>query len=247
MMALILPVEKTSRLKNGAVRDFGGHGIVDEGSGPGGHKIIDVSVLNNDSNGIHIISDNNQVRGCTAQSNGLDFAINVGTGSLLIHNTAAENAGLGIRGGFGSTMMNNTAYSNGLDGITSVEGLGFLGSTMSNNTAYSNGRDGIVGGAGSTMTNNTAYNNAAWGIQGLGSNLIEGNTVYRNNASESANVGGLRVYSDSRVVDNTLDDNDQSNIRVTGTGQYSGTQPCNGCDRWCGQWHRLRHLFHIKR
>jgi len=180
-------------IKNGTVRDFGNDGIVEASSNGRSHKIVNIKVLNNGSDGIRLFGINHQIKGCIAEANGLTdsgFAIFAERGALLINNSAAENAGNGVAGGIGSMLSGNIA---------------------------SNNHVGLVGSTSTAITNNTAYDNVEYGVFGAGNNLIKDNNVARNNNSNVTSGAGIRAGSDSRVVGNVLDSNSQNGISVAGS------------------------------
>ena len=102
-----------------------------------------------------------------------------------------------------------SAVSNGGAGLWVGEG-----GIIKDSSASENGANGILGSFGATLTNNTAYSNQGWGIYAVGSNTIIGNTVYFNNQSSTDGRGGLYVFNDSLVKNNTVDSNRHTGIRV---------------------------------
>jgi hypothetical protein len=146
-------------IRNGTIRDFGAEGIlalwtpnpVDFSRYGYLHRVIDVRVLFNGSDGICLEGRQNFVKDCSASGNVGDgfFAWDCST---LIGNTAYENGGTGIRVMFGATVINNTLFANGVDGISA-----HVGCTVSCNTATYNELAGITAGDDCTVTGNTAY------------------------------------------------------------------------------------------
>ena len=181
-------------IHNGTVRGFGYTGLYQAYSTARYSRVIDMRVLDNGSSssysGIYLDGSNNLVLRCTAGNNGY-YGIFVGTSSLV---------------------KDSTAYSNQSTGISVGKG-----STINNNTAYDNQSKCIYGYYGSTLINNTAYYNQSWGIYAAGANTVRSNTVYSNNQAQSANVGGIRIGSDSQAINNTVDSNCHTGIYVSGT------------------------------
>jgi parallel beta-helix repeat protein len=162
-------------IRNGTIRNFGSKGIyegdIDSGNS---HRVINVRVIANHSDGICLYGSNHLIEGCTASS----------------------NSGYGIVAGASSKVSSNTACDNGYDGIRTGNG-----STVSSNIAYNNGRSGIAINDGCTVKNNTSYHNQHYGVELVGAyNLVDGNTAYQNDqagAYANMNSCGTCVFGDN--------------------------------------------------
>ena len=190
-------------IRNGTVTGFHRHGIHEASQTGVGHRIINVRLVKNRSNGIKLVGSNNLIEDCTVLSNS-NQGIGVGHGSLVTGNIVYSNRNEGIYShgrstlvmGSGSTITGNTIYGNGSHGIDVAHG-----STITGNTIYGNGSHGIAFyNGGTAITGNTAYGNGSSGIYALDytpGSIVSGNTAYDNDSN------GILAGSGSKVTGNT--------------------------------------------
>jgi hypothetical protein len=187
-------------IRNGTVRDFGAEGIYEVGMGGSeenprygyGHRIIDVRVLFNGSDGIYLWGFSHLVKDCSVSGNG-GAGVSVALDSTVTGNTILENLGDGLSALGDSTITGNMVSSNGDDGIQASYGCTILGNTVAynsygiwavegcaviDNTSYGNGVGMLVSEAGSLIKSNTLRSNTQTGIAvDGGDNAIEENLV----------------------------------------------------------------------
>jgi len=207
-------------IKNGIISRFGLAGIFNSSTLGNNNIVTDVQVLGNGSlgssftfSGIYLNGISNRVDRCIVKDSG-GYGIFVGANSIVKDSSVDGSGGAaGIRSGSSSSLSHNTAYNNEGAGIYAEDG-----SNLSYNTAsYNKGDYGIYGGVGANLSYNNARFNQGWGIYAFTSNNIIGNTITKNNISLDLGQGGLFVNADSRVSNNTLDNNHYSGIHIAGT------------------------------
>ena len=120
-------------IRNGTVRDFSRLGITNELNGGHGHRIINVRLFNNGTQGIYFFNNGNLIQGCTAIGNG-SHGINTGYNSTAIGNVCKSNGGNGITAGTGTTLIGNTCSNSGKYGIAFWGGYNMV----DQNTLYDN-------------------------------------------------------------------------------------------------------------
>ena len=184
-------------IRNGAIRSWGSDGV--QASTAYNSQFVDLKVASCGANGIQA-GLGSSVKGCSARSNGAD-GITTSSGCNISDCTAAQNKSDGIVANAGSAVSGCNAFDNVSAGIVVS-----LGSTVLNSTAYSN-TNGIVASSGSTVTGCTAASNATNGIVIAFGATVTGCTCRENKT-------GINVGDDSRIVDNTCD----QNVLGTGTG-----------------------------
>lgn len=144
-------------IKNGTIRNFGSHGINEEGSG-NSHRVINVRVMNNKGSGIYLTGYNHMVKDCTVSNNGGACGISAGPGSTVITNNIYKNENNGICGGWGVTVIGNNSSNNGGNGITTDDAC-----TVKNNTTSFNSTSGIYMNPYNLVDGNTTYSNCQSG------------------------------------------------------------------------------------
>jgi parallel beta-helix repeat protein len=187
-------------IRNGTIRDFDAEGILalwtpspEDFSRYGYcHRVIDVRVLFNGSDGICLDGLQNFIKDCSASGNRGDGFFAYGC-STLIGNTADENGGSGLVVIENATVIDNTLCANVVDGIKAYSGC-----TVSRNTAAYNWVSGIYAGDGCTVAGNTAYFNSFGIYVGGDGNLIKSNML-KDNA-----VDGIMVDGTSNSVEENL-------------------------------------------
>jgi len=139
-----------------------------------------------------------------------------------------SNGSNGIEVGLGSIVRFCNCNYNGYRGISGESGL------ITGNTCTQNDADGIMGNS-STISSNTCTNNAASGINAQGG-VVSGNTcsyniddgIYANVCLVSGNFcstntgNGIRVWSYSRVIENTCYNNGYSTATASGIRSSAG-------------------------
>jgi hypothetical protein len=201
---------KNVEIRNGTLRGFGYHGVVEDGEASGHqHIVINVRAVGNGWDGIRLAGYGHLVQGCTASENGAyasgsawGAGMGIGDGSTVIDNTAHHNVHSGFWLGLGCTVNRNTAYQNQFYGFelgigstltgntarwNQLDGFyGKLGCTLTGNTASWNSGSGFIVPEGSTVVGNSAYMNSSYGFQLMGNSLVDQNTAYQNNQSGGA-------------------------------------------------------------
>jgi hypothetical protein len=144
-------------IRNGTIRNFGYHGILEYnwGSGAKNHRIINVRLINNGRvgsgyYGINMQGNGHLIKDCTVKGNS-GFGFDVGTGCLVTGNIVCFNGETGFRVGFGSTVVGNTAYNN--TGVGIVLGNYCM---ADQNTSYNNGGTNLQSGTGCVLGTNCA-------------------------------------------------------------------------------------------
>jgi parallel beta-helix repeat protein len=173
-------------IRDGVVRGFPGGGVV-LGSGA---RVEGVYGGGNGSVGIQVGSSSVVQHNTVSQAGGK--GIDVGSGSTVTDNTADSCAQAGISASAGSVLANNTVSGNSQDGIDVGEG-----STVRGNSARGNSANGISTGVGSVVIDNTASNNGGPGLllgdgAGYGNNVLNGNNGGNNQAQVT---GGIKLGS----------------------------------------------------
>ncbi|MFK7958759.1 MAG: right-handed parallel beta-helix repeat-containing protein [Lysobacterales bacterium] len=227
-----ITIQQNVTIYNGQVEAFGGRGIYENNSVGRNYTLRDLRVFDNGLDGISMFSRGNLVLRCHANDNGQD-GINAGLASVVRESTASFNARHGIVGGAGgpidtTVITYSTANSNGDAGIRSQSKA-----VISYNSSSQNGSSGISASTSSIVGNSTA-NNASHGISATSSlisqNSVSGNAssgiratssrvfdniATSNNTSLNVSEGGIHATSNSMVVGNLAQDNDQNNIYVS--------------------------------
>lgn len=163
------------------------------------------STANNSGDGISAGWDSTVINNTAFMNNGI-YGIYGGMGSFISGNTSRRHDH-GIYAEDGSRVDNNTVNENFTYGIRTGENT-----IVSNNTAVNNsGFAGIRTGEGSSIVGNMANYNS-WGIYSDGSGRIKNNQVNKNN------TGGIRVFKDTQVKDNTANGNFGINILAEDVG-----------------------------
>jgi parallel beta-helix repeat protein len=160
-------------IRNGTVKAFGGHGILN-GINPNdvGVRVIGLRASGNGGAGIALQGYNHLVMGCSLLNNG-DHGALIGQG-MLKGNHAYNNGkrGVSIISGEGSTVSGNVCRDNVQMGIYAA-----AGSTVVDNTVRGNGEEGIGTGEGCTVMRNTSRGNTKGGIVTGPNCLISNNTT----------------------------------------------------------------------
>jgi parallel beta-helix repeat protein len=213
-------------IRNGTVRGFY-RGIYESDSSGNNHRVINVRVVRNTRDGIHLMGSKHLVKDCTASDNGNSasdfvYGIYVGTGSTVTGCTASDNGAsasdevYGIRADIGGMVTGNTACGNG-DSATGNIVYGIRAgndSKVTGNTACDNGHlaasnvYGIHAGRGSTVTDNTAGDNGyratnVYGIRVESGVTLTGNAARNNGSGATATVYGIYLGGSNLVDQNT--------------------------------------------
>lgn len=120
-------------IRNGTVRDFSRLGITNELNAGHGHRVINVRLFWNGTQGIYFFNSGNLIQGCTAIGNG-SHGINTGYRSTAIGNVCKSNGSNGITAGTGTTLIGNTCSQNGNYGVEFWGGY----SMVDQNTVWDN-------------------------------------------------------------------------------------------------------------
>jgi hypothetical protein len=183
-------------IRNGTVTDFPGVGILENTPLAKGHRIINMRVHTNGSNGIQVNGSDHLVKGCRVYSNG-GYGIGGSTSDTLVtENLVSDNGTEGIIINSGS-VLNNEVFRNGTNGIRAG------GKIVGNHVALNGGR-GIYGGTGTMVKNNTSILNALSGIHASGGSSITGNLVHDNNLNEDPGEAGILVSFSTFVKGNSV-------------------------------------------
>ena len=174
-------------IRNGTVRGFGSHGILEQSNDGRGHRIINIRAISNLGYGIAIYGNGNLVKNCTAMKNN-GAGIFVNSGSLVTGNIACENNSHGIHTGWNCTVKGNTSSKNQTSGMVLSSH-----STVIANTVTENQDQGINVGQGSLVLNNTVYHNQSNGIFVHYGSTVIGNNVFNNNVSQDSTDAGIYV------------------------------------------------------
>ncbi|MCX6930159.1 MAG: right-handed parallel beta-helix repeat-containing protein, partial [Verrucomicrobia bacterium] len=175
-------------VRNGALRAWGSDGV--QASTAYNSQFADLKVASCGANGIQA-GLGSSVKACSTRANGAD-GITTSSGCNITDCTAAQNKSDGIVANSGSAVTGCNAFDNVATGISAS-----TGSTVMNSTAYSN-TNGIVASSGSTVTGCTVSSNGTNGIVTAFGATVTGCTC-------RANKTNINVGDDSRIVDNTCD------------------------------------------
>ena len=191
-------------VRNGTIRRWGSDGV--QAATSYNSTFESLRVANNGANGLQ--GGNGAVIKCVTARGNRSIGITTSAGCTITESASSENTLDGIVANTGSTVLSSSAYNNGRIGISAA-----TGSTVVNCTAYSN-TNGISASSGSTVTGCTATANATNGIIAAFGATITGCTARDNRT-------GINVGDDSRIVNNTCDQNAVSvgdvGILVTGS------------------------------
>jgi parallel beta-helix repeat protein len=171
-------------IRNGTVRDFPKLGIYETSKETGRqHRIINVRVMSNGSDGIRLKGYGHLVKDCTATDNGYNGIWVQQIHGLTIYTTgsstvtgcvAHHNDANGIAVGYACVVTGNNAGHNQGHGIQADDG-----SVVTHNAAFNNDDNGIhVKGACTVIGNTAAYN--PYGIYLKGNCLVDQNTAVAN-------------------------------------------------------------------
>lgn len=193
-------------IRNGAVRDFGGTGIIFLGTT--GAVIQDVVATDNGGQGIRVENDA-RVERCTASDND-SHGISVGNGSL-VRGCVSINNNAGIAVGANSSVIDSRASFNTLDGLNGSFNVSVHDSAMTSNGDY-----GISLGNGASVRNSVASSNTSDGMRlGAGSSVI--GSVARTNGGD-----GIESGTESVVRDCTASINGRNGVFVQGRSMVIG-------------------------
>ena len=204
---------------NNVTIDLNGHTLIGPGKavGTSGSGIL-----------VNVSYSNIAVRNGTIRdwrSNGVGGnAINSSFESLRCYSNGTN----GIETGLGSTVMFCNCNYNGFRGIAGDTAV------ITGNTCNQNDTDGIMSNS-STVSSNTCTNNGTSGINAQGG-VVSGNTcsyndadgIYANTGLVSGNFcgnntgNGIRVWSYSRVIENTCYNNGYSTATASGIMSSAG-------------------------
>lgn len=177
-------------IRNGAIRSWGSDGV--QASTAHNSQFVDLRVSNNGANGIQ--GGNGGLIKCSQARANRASGITTIAGCTVTDCVASENTLDGIVASTASTVLGCSSYNNGRTGISAQ-----TGSTVVNCSAYSN-TNGISASSGSTVTACTVSANSTNGIIAAFGATITGCTARENRT-------GINVGDDSRVVNNTCDQN----------------------------------------
>jgi hypothetical protein len=171
--------KKNVEIRNGIIRDFGYHGIMETSSFGNNNRIIGIRAISNGRHGIILYGNGHLVKDCLISGNAasltsINYGIYTSDGCTIIGNTVCYqgNSGTGIvygiRSGSGCTISNNMVYSNGNDAGDYIYGIyADSGSSIQGNTVYDNGDSkvwidhvyGIYASQACTVSDNMVYSN----------------------------------------------------------------------------------------
>ncbi|MHC4477933.1 MAG: right-handed parallel beta-helix repeat-containing protein [Planctomycetota bacterium] len=176
-------------IRNGTVRDFPKLGIYEASKETGRrHRIINVRVISNGSDGIRLKGYGHLVKDCTAIDNGYN-----GIWVQQIHGLTIYTTG-------SSTVTGCVAHHNDANGIA----VGYACVVTGNNAGHNQGH-GIQADDGSVVTHNASFNNDDYGIHVKGACTVIGNTADHNQY-------GIYIKGSCLVDQNTAVDNLTDNI-----------------------------------
>ena len=210
-------------IRNGTVRNFGGSGIYENGSGRE-HRVINIRALSNKYINIRLGGKGHLVKDCVAAETSISVGIFVGMGSTVTGNTAYGNSYIGIHTQSGCTVTGNTAYENGWHGI-------YAGpvSTVSGNITYSNNSSGIQAESSCTVTGNTASSNVSDGIR-IGESCVAKDNICTHNGNGGDGAGILVLQHNNRIEGNNVSYNDRGidvdcsgNLIIKNSASNNGT------------------------
>jgi parallel beta-helix repeat protein len=205
-------------IQNGTITDCDDGVFV---AGTGGHQLLKLTVIENESDGIELDSDNNTLVGNTAEDNGADGFDIESSGNRLVDNVATENNSDGFdiddEDADSNRLVGNTAHDNGSEGFE-IDG-GSTDNTLINNTSTENDNSGFdIDGSDNLLLSNSAVDNGEDGFEVASDNEIDGGVgnELRNNTATGNDEHGivLQADADDNVIrQNTAKDNVLNDIQ----------------------------------
>jgi parallel beta-helix repeat protein len=192
-------------IRNGTIRDFG-YGIYGWDANVKNIRLINLRILTNMNDGIHMTGAGGLIKDCTVSQNIRDGIATTGAGGLIKDCTFSENGRYGIYTGQSQTISGCIVRQNSSIGILAGDGNTILG-----NTVCSNGGAGIETGNACVISHNTVSDNTG----SCGINGGTACTVTYNNQQNSQY--GYRIETGSTCVGNVANANERYGFNIFGS------------------------------
>ncbi|MBX3359886.1 MAG: right-handed parallel beta-helix repeat-containing protein [Phycisphaeraceae bacterium] len=181
-------------IKNGTIRNAGGHGI--ELAGPN-CRVENVTVTTPGGHGIYAYGARNQVLNCIIDTPKMD-GINVGDEAIVMNSQVQGSTTHGITAGANSEVRSSRVKTAGQNGINVGSGTLVQDCTVSTATAFGIAAQFNTGTQ--RFINNTVTNCGSGGMRIYSTSQVVGNSVNLT----GLNVPGLTILSDGSRVQNNL-------------------------------------------
>lgn len=167
-------------IRDGAITGFSAAGVRDLGSGDGGHRILDVRLIDNGV-GVQIFGPGARVERCYLENRSTNLVLGpsatvVGNTVLgRLHTAGANTGGIGV--GEHSNVRDNVASGNAASGISAGDDSTVTGNTLEGNGTYGLVSLGVGVGYGGNVINGNTSGTVFGNATQIGANVCDGNTT----------------------------------------------------------------------